>query len=212
MKYSYLLVISLITTSLLVSCEYEQLNPKKALITGKISNFDQYSNKKWIEFVHPDLFSQETPFEQIEIGADGSFRYETELVSPALCWGIYNKWIPFVLSPGDSLHVSIDANIWNDKLSGDVEKGKNISISGTVKDDYKSIIAFQNWASDSIYSGEKSREINNAIAKNTALEFKVFIQNKEIEVLGYIKQFGIKAKAGKLYYCHVNDHMTDKVS
>lgn len=86
MKYTYLPIICLFIVQLLISCESDKkLNPRKALITGNITNFDKYSNKNWIEIMHPDLFSQEAPFKQIEIARDGSFQYETELVSPSLC-------------------------------------------------------------------------------------------------------------------------------
>jgi len=96
MKYLSLLITYIFTANLLGSCEFENhLKPKKALITGYISNFDKCSNKNWIDFVAPDLFSMEFPRVPIEIKPDGSFRYELELVSPARCWGIYNKWFDF---------------------------------------------------------------------------------------------------------------------
>lgn len=201
MRHFRILITVLLTVSLFQFCKFEKsLNPGKATITGDISNLDKHENKKWIEFMHPDLFSQEAPIKQVEIDSLGHFRYEMEIISPALCWGIYNKWFPFVISPGDSLHFSIDASIWSDSIPGDLDKGKYITISGSDNEDYKSIISFENWASDSVYTREKSRETNNAIVKNTPQEFKVYIKNREKDILECIKRFGSKEKAGKLYY------------
>jgi len=201
MKHFRILITVILTVSLFQSCKFEKtLNPKKATITGDISNMDKHENKKWIEFIHPDLFSEEAPIKQVEIDSLGHFRYEMEIISPSLCWGIYNKWFPFVISPGDSLHFSIDASIWSDTIPGDLDKGKYVTITNSDNEDYKSIISFENWASDSVYSSEKSRETNNAIVRNTPQEFKVYIQNREKYVLECIKRFGSKEKVGKLYY------------
>jgi len=201
MKHYTRLLTFLFIATLFQSCGFEKpLNPQKAIITGVVSDFDKHDNKKWIEFVLPNLFSQKVPFKQIEIDSSGHFRYELEIVSPALCWGIYNKWFPFVISPGDSLYFSVDANIWSDSSPDNLDKGKYITISGSDNEDYKSVIAFQNWAADSIYTIEKSGERNKAIATNTSLEFTVYIQNREKEVLNQIKRFGTKEHAGKLYY------------
>lgn len=201
MKHFCILITLLFTVSFFQSCKFEKpLNPRKAIITGDISNLDKHVNKKWIEIIHPDLFSQKAPIKQVEIDSLGHFSYEMEIVSPALCWGIYNKWFPFVISPGDCLHFSIDASIWGDSILGDLDKGKYITISGSDNEDYKSIISFENWASDSVYTVEKSRKTNNAIVKNTPQEFKVYIQNREKDVLDFIKRFGSKEKAGKLFY------------
>lgn len=201
MKHFQILIIVLWAISLISSCKHEKsLNPVMTIITGEISNLDKHKTKRWIEIVHPDLFSQEASFIPVEIDSLGQFRFEMEIVSPSLCWGIYNKWFPFVISPGDSLHFTIDANIWNDTIPGNLDKGKYTTISGIDNEDYHSIIAFQNWASDSVYTVEKSRKKNNAIATYTPQEFKHFIQNKEKYVLDCIKRFGTKVKAGKLFY------------
>jgi thiol-disulfide isomerase/thioredoxin len=201
MKQFNLLIIYIATIGLFVSCESTNpINPKKTLVTGKISNFDKFSQKNWIEVLPPDLFSLEFPFKQIKVDSLGCFRYEIELVSPALCWGIYNKWFPFVISPGDSLHLSIDANIWADSTRGAISKGEYIQISGTVKEDYNKIIDFQEWASDSLYTRSSSRSINKSVRTKSANEFKQLVKNREEEVIKQIETWGRKQNAGKLFY------------
>lgn len=191
--------------SLFISCKFEKtLNPKTATITGEISNLEKHKNKKWVEFLHPDLFSQDAPFKQIEIDSLGHFRYEMKIVSPSLCWGIYNKWFPFVISPGDSLHLIIDANIWDDNTLNSVIKGKFVEIRGTLVDDYNKIIKFEEWASDSIYTRAASSLKNEATKVKSPQEFNTFLRNKEIEVLRQIKIFGKAQNAGNLFYNILN--------
>ena len=177
-----------------------QLSPKKIIISGKIKNLDKHSNKTWLEIVHPDLFAIKFPFKQVEIDSNGLFRYETELVSPSLCWGIYNKWFPFIISPGDSLYFSIDANILNDKNKSPISKRDYIKISGTTQDDYNKIIKFQQWASDSIYTRKNSTLINEATKAKSFEEFKTYMENRENEIVKQIEKFGQNLNAGKLYY------------
>jgi thiol-disulfide isomerase/thioredoxin len=208
MKYLSLLITYIFTANLLWSCSFENhLKPKKALVTGYISNFDKYSNKNWIDFVAPDLFSMEFPRVPIEIKPDGSFRYELDLVSPARCWGIYNKWFDFVISPGDSINLAIDANIWKDQTINAISKGEYVKISGTVKDDYFKIINFEIWAGDSIYTSEYSGKKNEAVKMKSSQEFKQFIQNNEKHVLRCIKDFGEKENAGDLFYNILNEEI-----
>jgi thiol-disulfide isomerase/thioredoxin len=201
MKHYLLIILYIFTVFLFQSCKSEKtLNPTKTIITGYVSNLDNHENKNWLEFLHPDLFSQQAPFEQIKIDSLGYFKYEIEIVSPALCWGIYNKWFPFVISPGDSLFLSIDANIWDDNTSGSVVKGAFIEFSGTVQDDYYKIIKFEEWACDSIYNRTNSRLKNEATKTKSAKEFGKFIQNIETETLSKIKKFGQDLDAGTLFY------------
>jgi thiol-disulfide isomerase/thioredoxin len=183
------------------------LNPTKTIITGFVLNLDKHENKNWLEFLHPDLFSQEAPFEQIKIDSLGYFKYEIEIVSPALCWGIYNKWFPFVISPGDSLFLTIDAKIWDDNTSGSVVKGKFIEFSGTVQDDYYKIIKFEEWASDSVYNRNNSRLKNEATKIKSAEEFGKFIQIIEKETLRKIERFGQDHDAGTLFYEILNSEI-----
>lgn len=178
----------------------ETLFPGKITITGEVLYFNQYANKNWIEFLHPDLFSPDAPFKQTKIDSTGRFRYEAELVSPALCWGIYNKWFPLVISPGDSLHLKIDATMWNDTTPNQVVKGKYVEISGTIQDDYNKIIKFQEWASDSIYTCAASRLINDAVKTKPAAEFYNFSLSREKMVRNKIADFGETHEAGKLFY------------
>ena len=208
MKHFRTIITYFITANLIVSCAFENhLKPGKALITGNISNFDKHSDKKWIDFVSPDLFYQEFPRVPIEIKSDSSFRYELELVSPALCWGIYKKWFPFVISPGDSLHLTIDANIWDDNAANPVIKGKFVEISGTLKDDYNRIIKFEEWASDSIYSGAASHLKNEANKTKSPQEFNAFVRNKEKAILRQIEIFGKAQSAGSLFYDILNSEI-----
>ncbi len=201
MRYKLLLILFIFPVFLFQSCESEKLlNPTKTIITGFVSNLDKHENKNWLEFLHPDLFSQEIPFVQIKIDSLGYFKYEMEIVSPALCWGIYNKWFPFVISPGDSLFLTIDANIWDDNTSGSVVKGKFIEVSGTVQDDYYKIIKFEEWASDSIYNRTNSHLKNEATKTKSAEKFSEFLQNIEKETLRKIERFGQDCDAGSLFY------------
>jgi len=208
MKYYRIIFAFIFTASLFLSCKFEKpLNPKTATITGEISNLEKHKNKKWVEILHPDLFSQDTPFKQIEIDSSGHFRYEMEIVSPALCWGIYNKWFPFVISPGDSLHLSIDANIWDDITANHVIKEKYVEISGTLKGDYNKIIKFEEWASDSIYTRTASQLKNEATKTKSPQEFNSFLRNKEKDVLRQIEIFGKAQSAGSLFYDILNSEI-----
>ena len=86
MKHYLLIILYIFTVFLFQSCKSEKtLNPTKTIITGFVSNLDKHENKNWLEFLHPDLFSQQAPFEQIKIDSLGYFKYEIEIVSPALC-------------------------------------------------------------------------------------------------------------------------------
>ncbi|WP_165835953.1 TlpA family protein disulfide reductase [Marinifilum breve] len=180
------------------------MQANKAIISGEVINLSQHKNKTWIEILHPDIFAQSAPFKQIKIDSTGKFRYEAELISPCLCWGIYNKWFPFVISPGDSLHFTIDANIWNDKSRKAISKEDYIQISGTIKEDYNKIRKFQEWASDSLYTRSLRRSIDEATKTKSPEEFKNFISKIESNTKSIIEKFGKEFGAGPLYYDILN--------
>lgn len=208
MKHTLLLLSIIIAFTIFHSCKSDKsLNPTKAVIAGRVSNLDKHENKNCLEFLHPDLFSQEVPFEQIKIDSLGYFKYEIEIVSPALCWGIYNKWFPFVISPGDSLFLSIDANIWNDNSPNSVETSNYIKISGTVKPDYNKIIKFEEWASDSLYTIANTCLKHEARKTKSADEFLNFIKNFETQTRLKIENFGQNNNAGDLFYEILNSEI-----
>ena len=154
MKNKILLALSILLHSFFFSCSHDEaLKLNNAKISGQIINHENHETKTWLEIIYPDILSNDLPHKQIKIDSTGAFNYEISIASPALCWGIYNKWFPFVISPGDSLHLTIDANIWNDSLPHPVVKDdKYVRVNGTDKKDYLDIIEFQKWASDSIYN------------------------------------------------------------
>lgn len=211
MKHILLIICTVISFVSLNSCESAQsLNPTKAVITGRVSNLDKHENKSWLEFLHPDLFTQEVPFEQIEIDSLGYFKYEIEIVSPSLCWGIYNKWFPVVISPGDSLFLSIDANIWDDSSPNPVEAKGYVKISGTVKPDYDKIIRFEKWASDSIYTLANTRLKNQVQQSESADEFRNFMKDFETRTQLKVQKFGGSNNAGDLFYEILNSEIKYK--
>ncbi|WP_321308483.1 TlpA disulfide reductase family protein [Marinifilum fragile] len=205
MRYYLLYIIFIAAIISLPSCnESKPLQATKAIITGEIINLSQPKNKTWIEVLHPDIFAQSAPFKQIKIDSTGKFKYEAKLISPSLCWGIYNKSFPFVISPGDSLHFTIDANIWNDKSRKAVTKGDYIQISGTTREDYNNIRKFQEWASDSLYTRSLRQSIDEATKTKSPEEFKNFISTIESNSKSIIDKFGKEFGAGPLYYDILN--------
>ncbi|MDQ2177943.1 TlpA disulfide reductase family protein [Marinifilum sp. D714] len=205
MRHYLLYIFFIIAIISFPSCKQSKpLQANKAIISGEVINFSQHKNKTWIEVLHPDIFAQSTPFKQIKIDSTGKFRYQAQLISPGLCWGIYNKWFPFVISPGDSLHFTIDANIWNDKSRKAISKEDYIQISGTVKEDYNKIRNFQEWASDSLYTGSLRQSIDEATKTKSPEEFKEFIFKIESNTKSIIEKFGKEFGAGPLYYDILN--------
>jgi thiol-disulfide isomerase/thioredoxin len=206
MKYALLALIGYALFSLAGCHEKSQLSPQKVVVIGKVNNFDITRDKKWIEIAYPDLFSYAGEFKSVPIDADGSFRFETELVSPALCWGIYHQWIPLVLSPGDSLTLNIDARMLTDN-STIVETGKYALLSGENNEDYHRIIAFEQWASDSIYTIASSRRIDEATKEMNFESFRSFMKQREVSIKNEIRKFGEKHGGGQLYYSILNSEI-----
>ena len=185
----------------LFSCEsHSGFQSDKIIIAGHIENYNSEEQLKYIEFVHPNMFALKMPFEAVEIDSLGHFYYEAELVSPALCWGIYNKWFPFVISPGDSLFMTINGQACFDKAKRYILNKNDIQISGRTEENYEKIIEFRRWASDSIYNRKHSRLVNEQAKLKSSSEFKAFIENWEQEVSNEIDRFGDENNADALFY------------
>jgi len=201
MKYYLQLSICLCFLSGFLSCESNSgFQSDRIIISGQIENYNADKQLKYIEFVHPNMFALKMPFEAVEIDSLGHFYYESELVSPALCWGIYKKWFPFVISPGDSLFLTINGKACFDKAKEYVLNKYDIQISGRTAENYEEIIEFRRWASDSIYNREHSRLVNDQAKVKSSSEFKMFIENWEQEVSNEINHFGDENNVNTLFY------------
>ncbi len=201
MKYYLQLSVCLSFLLSLFSCEsHSGFQSEKIIIAGQIENYNSNEQMKFIEFIVPDLFALNAPYEPVEIDSLGHFHYETEIVSPAMCSGIYKKWFSFIVSPGDSLYLSIDGQACFDKAKRYILNKNEIQISGRMADDYEKIIEFSRWASDSIYNREHSRSVNDQAKHKSASEFKAFIENWEQKALKEIDSFGNENNANALFY------------
>ncbi|MRT93595.1 TlpA disulfide reductase family protein [Ancylomarina sp. 16SWW S1-10-2] len=201
MKHNLQLSIYLFFLVSLFACESNSdLKSDKIIIVGQIENYNSKEQMKFIEFIVPDLFALNTPFEPVDIDSLGYFHYETEIVSPAMCSGIYNKWFSFVVSPGDSLFLSIDGQACFDKTKRYVLNKNEIQISGRMADDYEKVIEFSRWASDSIYNRKHSRLVNDQAKLKSASEFKSFIEKWEEKAFKAIDRFGSENNANSLFY------------
>lgn len=187
MKTTFLLIFALF---ILVSCSKTDNNKKsqKTVITGHISNFDKVSEHDFIYIAQEDLLAGQTKTSST-IDEDGNFRIELNVDHPSDLYLRYSGLITFFISPGDSIHITIDGNCWNKISETYTEEYNFYKVSGTAAEMNAEIFKFSAFFLDSLNNWKYQDSI---LKISTPLEYKDFITKQTIRNRQIIDDFNQK--------------------
>ena len=114
MRNLFIFFFSLIIFSLFSGCNHSnRFEPKKIIITGKVTGFDIKLHERTIQLIYHDIIEEYPITKTVEISAEGLFKYEFDRSFPQEVYLVYGTLIPIYLSPGDSLFFTIHPKTQN---------------------------------------------------------------------------------------------------
>ena len=87
---------------------------EEVVIAGKVINIEQHQNHRTIQFIFRNILLDEQERLTAEIGKNGHFEIKRRIAYPQEFYLHYGALKTLFCSPGDSLYLKIDADIFDD--------------------------------------------------------------------------------------------------
>lgn len=177
---------------------------KRVEIAGRVLNFDQHQDHQTIQFHFQDLLDRRKKL-TASINEDGTFKTEALLAYSQEFYLQYGKLATLFCSPGDSLFLEVDADIWN-KREAVLPNGKFFvqMIGGTATKINQNIIKFLKELPD-----DKSRG-NTYIAALQSKSPEAYIEHitqREKEYRAFLSRFNKTNKTDKQFKRWADDRL-----
>lgn len=182
----------------------ENWKEKRVVLTGKILNFEKHQEHATVQFIFSDLFDRRKKYVAI-INGDGIFKTEVLLNYPQDFYLNYGRLTTLFCSPGDSLYLEIDADIWNNQRDTKPIGQLHVRVTGgTTTKTNQDILRFLDELPQ-----EKYIYINaqNAVKSKSADEFTEFISQRENDYRIFLKRFNSTNKTNKIFQKWADDRL-----
>lgn len=174
---------------------------KKVVIAGKVLNYARHQDHKTIRVIFNDLFSREKSY-TATIKEDGTFNIGVLLLYEQDFQLDYGRLTTLFCSPGDSLYLEIDGDIWNNKSP---DRKSNVQVKGgTATKTNQDIIKFLDELPNEKYIYNNYR---NAFKSKTPEAFTEYILERDKEYHAYLKAFTKENKTNKIFQNWAEDRL-----
>lgn len=191
MKIKLTLIISILLVLINFSCKDEKEHSNRIFITGQVLHYDNYPDYQIVELFFPNPFT--TIFQKnAYLDNNDEFRFEWELTHPQDFFLRFGGMLPVFISPGDSLHINIDAKVLDYPFLLDAENIKRsevyefYKVTGTAEKMNQDIIQFYSIYYDSLIDWETER--NKYISLSPA-DYKKYLLNRNKKEIDFLKNF-----------------------
>ncbi|MDD3108163.1 MAG: TlpA disulfide reductase family protein [Alistipes sp.] len=194
-RFSLLGVMSLL---LLLSACHSTSEPAKweaqrTVITGRILHPELHPNQNRVQVQFNPLLKQNGQ-NMLTLQADsvtGVFRLETELAYPQEIFLNYRTGYHLFVTPGDSLYVELNAEIWDAESRRDTLSTPAIQFSGNPEAAKlnASMYGLQKFFRPLVDKYQDQQSLQNAIMNSQSDAFEVYIVEREKEYRAYWKKY-----------------------
>lgn len=205
---SKLLVTILFFTAVCRMSSYAQVKWQKESVTisGKVLNFEKHKDHSVINFYFKDLINRNSQnVYATEIDGKGSFFIKVPLLYPQDFYLTYGSRINLLCTPGDSLFLNIDADIFND-FSNESPNGHffvRITKGNRIKDNTDLMSFMQGLPRKAFYA--ESRD--EALIHKLPADFILYITGREKEYRNYWNEFQKSNKTTSLFNKWVEEQL-----
>lgn len=159
---------------------------KKVVIAGKVLNFGNHQDHKTMQFIFQDLFDGQKNY-TATINPDGTFKTAFLLPYAQEFYLEYGDLTTLYCSPGDSLFLEVDADIWlngentkpNGKFYIQATGGNAIKLNQSILKFLDELPGEQYWGSNA----------NNAVKSKSPAEYHAYITAREKVYRNFLKKF-----------------------
>jgi thiol-disulfide isomerase/thioredoxin len=204
MKQIYYIIL-LCSSILLIANACQNQNPqtKKIIIAGKILNFKNHQEHETLEIHFRDLLELNES-NIVQIDEKGEFSTEKTCSYPQDFFIIYGTITRLFCSPGDSLFVEIDADIWKDKNNKNPNGEYFIRVTGgTSVQDNEYVRRFDIEILRNLNVAEEIKKIT----ESTPFEYKEHIYKTEELYFAILDSFVRVNKTSKLFRKWAEDYI-----
>jgi len=178
---------------------------KEVVIAGKVINIGQHQNHRTIQFIFRNILLDEQEKLTAEIDKNGNFKTKKITSYPQEFYLNYGKLKTLFCSPGDSLYLKIDADIFDDTRNENPNGQFFIrEIKGTAAKINNDIIEYLAKLPDDKFI---FRNAKNAVVSKKPEEYKTFIKQREKEYSEYLEKFLNNEKTNKLFIKWAKDRI-----
>ncbi|CAN5862822.1 hypothetical protein BH24BAC1_BH24BAC1_24620 [soil metagenome] len=174
------------------------------VIAGKVLNFNKHPEHKTIQFSFRDLFTVQKKYVAI-IKEDGTFQTKILLYYPQDFYLDFRSLTTLFCSPGDSLYLEVDADIWKDQKQVKPNGRYFVQVKGgsAIKAN-QNVMRFLDELPDEKYTNMNAQ---NAVKSKSAEEFTLFIAQREKEYRKFLKKFNKSNKTDQLFRRWADDRL-----
>jgi len=198
----------LITISLMFSSfttkGAEAWKKDSVVIAGRVLNFHKHPEHKTIQFTFRDLLAVKKQY-VATIKEDGTFQTNVVLYYPQDFYLDFVSLTTLFCSPGDSLYLEIDADIWKEQnlLKPNGKYFVQVKDGSTAKTN-QNVIKFLNELPDEEYI---HMDAQNVVQSKSAEEYTQFISQREKEYRKFLKKFNKANKTDQLFQKWADDRL-----
>jgi thiol-disulfide isomerase/thioredoxin len=199
-----LIISSCLTLSAVAREDEPQWIEKKIVISGNVVNFSNHQNNRTIQIIFRDFFEVQKTY-TATINQDGTFKFSFLLPNAQEFFLEYGSLTTLYCSPGDSLSLEIDADIWSDPSNTKPHGEFYVKVNGgTAAELNKNILKFLNVLPTLGYFGDNDL---NAIKTKSPKEYREYISSREAVYRGQLKKFNKVSKTDKTFRTWVDKRL-----
>ncbi len=177
----------------------------RVTIAGKVKNFERHRDHKTIQIIIYNLFNTDEGQTAI-IDDKGNFKIDFTLEHPQEFYLNYGKLCTLFCSPGDTLYLEIDSDVYNDDDNEGKPNGQYFVkiVGGTSASLNRNLIKFLENIPNEKYSYQYDYD---AVAKKSPDEYTSYVLQREKEYTDYLIDFNKKNITGELFKKWAKDNL-----